>query len=178
MSEQYLIAREGEQSGPYTLEQIRQMQADGQLLPSDIAWTEGQEDWLPISQIVDVAAPPPPPPQASATPKSKRGVVVWIVRGIVLTILVASIVLLIFDVRAKGQRQKVFETINDMESQVQLGKVREITGRDYVDKKEEGDITIVTYSWRGGLRKHLLVIRYDGYNEESGVGYVDELELR
>ena len=93
-------------------------------------------------------------------------------------ILVASIVLLIFDVRAKEQRQKVFETINDMGSQVQLGEVREITGRDSVDKKNEGDITIVTYSWRGGLRKHLLVIRYDGYNEESGVGYVDVLELR
>ena len=175
MSEQYLIAREGEQSGPYTLDQIRQMQADGQLLPSDIAWTDGQEDWLPISQIVVVAAPPP---QVSTAPKAKRGVVGWIVRAIVLVIFVASIVLLIFDVRAKGQRQKVFETINDMESQVQLGKVREIIGRDYVDKKEEGDITIVTYSWRGGLRKHLLVIRYDGYNEESGVGYVDELELR
>ena len=177
MSGQYLIAREGEQSGPYTLEQIRQMQTDGQLLPSDIAWTEGQDDWLPISQIVDVAAPPPPP-QAPATPKSKRGVVVWIVRGIVLVILVASIVLLIFDVRAKGQRQKVFETINDMGSQVQLSKVREITGRDSADKKQEEDTTIVTYSWRGGLREHLLIIRYDGYNEESGVGYVDELELR
>ena len=162
MSGQYLIAREGEQSGPYTLEQIRQMQTDGQLLPSDIAWTEGQEDWLPISQIVDVAAPPPPPPQAPATPKSKRGVVVWIVRGIVLVILVASIVLLIFDVRAKGQRQKVFETINDMGSQVQLSKVREITGRDSVDKKKEEDNKKDSKTWFDLLKEAATPGCWDG----------------
>ncbi len=183
MSKQYLIARGGEQSGPYTLEQIQQMQAAGQLLPSDMAWTEGQADWLPLSQIADCATPPPPPPPltvAASTSKAGRSPVVWIVRAIVLLLLVISIVLFIFDYRAKGQRQKAYETLDEMGlgSEVQLKKVREITGRDHTNKKEESGSTTVTYSWRGGLRKHLLIIRYDGYNEESGVGYVDELELR
>tara|TARA_B100001971_G_scaffold202981_1_gene217360 strand:- start:590 stop:1162 length:573 start_codon:yes stop_codon:yes gene_type:complete len=190
MNEQYLIARSGEQSGPYTLEQIQQMQAAGQLLPSDMAWTEGQTDWLPLSQIADCATPTPPPPPPSTPPspstgaagtsKAGRNPVVWIVRAIVLLLLVISIVLFIFDYRAKGERQEAYETLDEMGlgSEVQLKKVREITGRDHTDKKEESGSATVTYSWRGGLRKHLLIIHYSGYSEKFGVGYIDELETR
>ena len=56
--------------------------------------------------------------------------------------------------------------------------MREITGRDPVDVNASDPITTVTYSWRGGLRKHLLIIRYDGYDENTGVGFIDELKFR
>ena len=100
------------------------------------------------------------------------------VRCIVGLLLVVTIVLFIFDYLAKSQRQEVFNTLDEMGSQVKLGKVREITGRDPVDVNASDTFTSVTYSWKGGLRKHLLIIRYDGYSEDSGVGFIDELELR
>ena len=169
MSDQYFVARGGEQSGPYTLEQMQQMLAVGQLLPTDMAWTEGQADWLPVPQVAGSAVP---------TAKPSGGKMAWVVRGIVLLLLVVSIVLFIFDHLAKGQRQDAFKTLEEMGSQVELDKVREITGRDPVDVNASDPITTVTYSWRGGLRKHLLIIRYDGYDENTGVGFIDELEFR
>ena len=177
MSKQYLIVRNGEQAGPYTLEQIQQMQADGQLLPSDMAWTEGQTDWQPLSQITGGAGSPDPFP-AQSTSKSRRSPVVWIVRATLLLLLGILIVLFIFDYRAKGQRQEAFETLNEMGAQIDLEKVREITGRDPSNVNATGSTTMVTYSWRGGLRKHLLIIHYDFYDEKSGVGYINELEAR
>ena len=88
--------------------------------------------------------------------------------------------LFIFDYKAKGQRQKAYETLDGMGlgSEVELKKVREITGRDHTNIKEESGSTTVTYSWRGGLRKHLLIIQYGSYSEKRGVGSIDELETR
>ena len=169
MSDQYFVARGGEQSGPYTLEQMQQMLAAGQLLPTDMAWTEGQADWLPVPQLAGSADP---------EAKSSGGKLTLVVRCIVGLLLVVTIVLFIFDYLAKSQRQEVFNTLDEMGSQVELGKVREITGRDPVDVNASDAFTSVTYSWKGGLRKHLLIIRYDGYSEDSGVGFIDELELR
>ena len=103
---------------------------------------------------------------------------VWVVRVILLLLLGILIVLFIFDYRAKGQRQEAFEALNGMDARVELDKVREITGRDPVDVNATGAITTVTYSWRGGLRKHLLIVRYDSYDKEKGVGYIDALEAR
>ena len=45
------ISRDGEQFGPYTLEDANSYLAQGSLLPTDQAWYEGAPDWMPLSQV-------------------------------------------------------------------------------------------------------------------------------
>ena len=73
---QIFINRGGQQFGPFTLDQINQALAAGQLLPNDFAFYEGLEQWTPLSQIQGVvvpgaalaAAPAPIQSEIAATP--------------------------------------------------------------------------------------------------------------
>ncbi len=51
------IQRDGQQFGPYTLEDLNQYLADGSLLPSDLAWYEGVSDWIHMNQVLGVVMP-------------------------------------------------------------------------------------------------------------------------
>jgi len=59
------ISRGEDSSGPFTLEQVRDYLAEGILLPDDLAWHEGLENWIPLSQLV---APPVAPQPVAAIP--------------------------------------------------------------------------------------------------------------
>ena len=45
------VSRDGEQFGPYTLEDANAYLAQGSLLPTDQAWYEGAPDWMPITDV-------------------------------------------------------------------------------------------------------------------------------
>ena len=45
------ISRDGEQFGPYTLEDANAYLAQGSLFPTDQAWYEGTVDWMPITEV-------------------------------------------------------------------------------------------------------------------------------
>jgi len=45
------VRRDGEQFGPYTLEDANAYLAEGSLLPTDQAWFEGAADWMPIIEV-------------------------------------------------------------------------------------------------------------------------------
>jgi len=67
MSVMIYIDREGEQFGPYSIDQVSSYLGDGSLLVSDMAWHEGLNDWVPVSHIQGVILPknrssPPPSP--------------------------------------------------------------------------------------------------------------------
>ena len=69
---QIFITRGEDSSGPYTPEQVQDYLAQGVLLPGDLAWHEGLEGWIPLSQLMDsIAAPvdPAPPQPVSITPE-------------------------------------------------------------------------------------------------------------
>ena len=51
------IQRDGQQFGPYTLEELNQYLADGSLLPSDLAWYEEVSVWIPMNQVPGVVMP-------------------------------------------------------------------------------------------------------------------------
>ena len=61
---QILINRNGQQLGPYTLEQVNEYLAAGSLSPNDPAWHEGLAEWVPLNQlegiVVPAASTPPP----------------------------------------------------------------------------------------------------------------------
>ena len=45
------ILRDGQQFGPYTIEDINTFLSEGSLLTSDQAWHEGSEGWIPITEV-------------------------------------------------------------------------------------------------------------------------------
>ncbi len=71
----YWLARDGQQYGPFSIEEIRQQAAQGQTQPSDLVWTEGMAEWEPLAKVAGtrpVAPPPPPTPSPLvATPSPK-----------------------------------------------------------------------------------------------------------
>ena len=70
------VMRDGQQFGPYTIEDINAYMAQGTLLPTDQAWYEGAANWMPITDVPGVvhdAAPAPvvagADPMAAANPE-------------------------------------------------------------------------------------------------------------
>jgi hypothetical protein len=75
---QIFIHRDGQQLGPYTLDQVKGDLTSGSLQAGDLAWHEGIPNWVPLSQMPELAgATPPPvtpvaPPRASSAPAGQK----------------------------------------------------------------------------------------------------------
>lgn len=54
------ISSGGRQLGPFTPEETRQRLSAGEFQLSDLAWTEGQPDWVPLSALPGFAPAPAP----------------------------------------------------------------------------------------------------------------------
>lgn len=50
---QIYLARNNEQAGPYSLEQVNQMLASGQVVLTDLAWHEGMREWKPLGDLTN-----------------------------------------------------------------------------------------------------------------------------
>jgi hypothetical protein len=48
---QIYISRDGEQNGPYSIEDVNAYLKDGTLLPTDLACQEGPDEWVPLNKI-------------------------------------------------------------------------------------------------------------------------------
>lgn len=48
---QIYLARNNQQAGPYTLEQVNQMLASQQILLTDLAWHEGMTEWKALGEL-------------------------------------------------------------------------------------------------------------------------------
>jgi hypothetical protein len=58
-----LIWKDEKQNGPYSIEEIKQHLDAGKFSTDDLAWTEGQADWIPLCQMIPaepVSSPAPP----------------------------------------------------------------------------------------------------------------------
>ena len=51
---QIYISRDGEQNGPYSVEDVNTYLTDGTLLPTDLACQEGMDEWVPLGEIPGV----------------------------------------------------------------------------------------------------------------------------
>ena len=51
------VNRDGEQFGPYTIEDLNAYLAQGSILPTDQAWYEGAAGWMPMDQVPGVVLP-------------------------------------------------------------------------------------------------------------------------
>jgi membrane protease subunit (stomatin/prohibitin family) len=67
----YYVAKNGQQLGPFTIDQLKQFVATKEFVITDLVWKEGMENWTEASQVADLAnlfnnkgnTPPPIPPQ-------------------------------------------------------------------------------------------------------------------
>ena len=170
MSEQYFITRGGEQAGPYTLEQIQKMQADGQLLPSDMAWTEGQADWLPLSQIAGDSPPLPPLPPSHTEEVHKTSKSTLVVRIILGAFLVAALVIAGLSWRANLQYKATYEKIaqlRDDEKEDTLDGFHQIIDRESGSNIDKDQMREETYERNAIVRKYQIRIKYFMVNEEK-----------
>jgi hypothetical protein len=53
----FLVSKDGQQLGPFTIDEVNAHLAGGMLEPSDLGWTEGFEDWYPLEQIEGFVMP-------------------------------------------------------------------------------------------------------------------------
>ena len=60
------VMRDGQQFGPYTLEDLNAYLAQGSLLATDQAWWEGAPSWVPMNQVPGVQLPGVDQPQPVA----------------------------------------------------------------------------------------------------------------
>ncbi|MFD0893977.1 DUF2569 family protein [Luteolibacter ambystomatis] len=72
------IGKDGTQSGPFTREQVQAMLATGELRGDELAWTDGQADWVPLSTLVPVT-------RASADPAPYNPYAPPVIGGVPLT---------------------------------------------------------------------------------------------
>ena len=53
----FLIAKDDQQLGPFTADEVNTRLAGGMLEPEDLCWTEGFDDWYPLNQIEGFEVP-------------------------------------------------------------------------------------------------------------------------
>lgn len=66
-SVQYMVAINGQQYGPYNVQQLHQMAQSGQINASVLVWAQGMPQWVAITAVPELAqlfqtTPPPMPP--------------------------------------------------------------------------------------------------------------------
>lgn len=64
---QFYVAVNGQQTGPYSMEQLTQMALQGNFKPESQVWKAGMQGWAAASTVPDLSpvfsnVPPPPPP--------------------------------------------------------------------------------------------------------------------
>jgi hypothetical protein len=65
------VGKNGQQLGPFSLEEVNRKLADGTFAASDLAWYEGAAAWAPLSTVAGVVSPSPAAPSPAAAPVPK-----------------------------------------------------------------------------------------------------------
>ena len=63
-----MIRRDGEVNGPYPLEQVKDLIANGTLSPDEPACAEGSEQWMPVGELTGASAAADVPPVIASEP--------------------------------------------------------------------------------------------------------------
>ena len=56
----YMVATNGQQSGPYNMQQLQQLAQNGQLTSQTYVWKQGMANWIPAGQVQELANLFPP----------------------------------------------------------------------------------------------------------------------
>src|SRR5690349_1597296 len=84
------VSKDGQPTGPFSIDQLRAMVAQGSVPDSELAWHEGATGWIPVAELLrgsgGVASITPPPLTGRASPRiglagaiiGLAGIPVWI----------------------------------------------------------------------------------------------------
>ena len=64
----YHVSRNGQNYGPYTLEDLQRYVASGNVLPTDMAKSDDMAEWVPVSQVLNIQSAPVPPTYQQPAP--------------------------------------------------------------------------------------------------------------
>jgi hypothetical protein len=67
---QFFVSVNGQQTGPFNMQQLQQLVLNGQLQRNTFVWKQGMQNWEEAGKLLDLqnlfgAVPPPPPPPAN-----------------------------------------------------------------------------------------------------------------
>ena len=70
---QYMLSVNGQQAGPFNMQQLQQLVQQGQMTPQTYVWKQGIQNWELAANVAELAqlfmpATPPPPPTPSGMP--------------------------------------------------------------------------------------------------------------
>ena len=70
---QYMLSVNGQQAGPFNMQQLQQLVQQGQMTPQIYVWKQGMQNWELAANVAELAqlfmpATPPPPPAPSGMP--------------------------------------------------------------------------------------------------------------
>lgn len=83
MAKEWHYAKDGERHGPITSQQLKKLATSGDLQPTDLVWTEGNDEWKPASGIKGLfptkpdSPTPPPVPGSTNTAKMDTAPALW-----------------------------------------------------------------------------------------------------
>jgi hypothetical protein len=60
--------------GPYTLDALREETYRNGISPTDLGWTAGMPEWVPLAQVLPARTGPPPLPPSATVPYAVRSV--------------------------------------------------------------------------------------------------------
>ena len=122
------ISRGDESSGPYSLEEVQAYLDQGLLLPADLAWQEGLDEWIPLSELVRQlpvmeSVPPPlapligwevyvkqvPAEPVPTKPRSRKGLLIGVGAAVAAMAIVAGVC---FGFFSSGEKVKIPIIVN------------------------------------------------------------------
>ena len=64
---QFFVAVNGQQTGPFNMQQLQQLVINGQIQSNSFVWKQGMQNWEEAGKLIELqslfgAVPPPPPP--------------------------------------------------------------------------------------------------------------------
>ena len=66
----YHVSRNGQNYGPYTIEDLQRYVASGNVLPTDLCKSDDMPAWISVSQVLGIATPPAGPLHPHAQPSA------------------------------------------------------------------------------------------------------------
>jgi len=72
MQSEFYLSIDGNQTGPYTRDELLAISRRGAISAAALYWTEGMADWLPLNQLFSRQAEPPLPRQPPPVPPLKQ----------------------------------------------------------------------------------------------------------
>jgi hypothetical protein len=69
---QWLVSEAGQQQGPYSLDELKQLIRDARLSPAALVWTPGMTDWKAWDQVPELGGPKQAPPRPAADSPARQ----------------------------------------------------------------------------------------------------------